>query len=548
MDTETFWLNPKTQTFLMSKEKNSDFIAHESSRAVDEKDEIKPYLFIKKASDFLDSVGVEVTGIERISPYRRSTNKFKQLLTVTGLWFSACGGLSSMSSFYLGPLLFGLGLKKALIAGMLGQFVGCLVAAYCSLMGPRSGCRQMVTARFLFGWWMVKLVAIASIVGVMGWSVVNCIVGGQILNAVSEGKVPLVVSIVIIGVVSLCISIAGIRFVLKVEALLSIPVLAAFMMLYIVAADKYQYLSWADAPGEDYATLKGNTFSFFALCYSITSTWGSIAADYYILFPQDTPDVQVFTLTFFGIFLPTSFVGMIALLIGNIALNHEPWAQAYESLGMGGLLAAVFEPWGAGGKFLLVLIFLSLISNNILNTYSAVFGMQIIGLPLARVPRWLWSLLMTGLYLALSIIGRYKFAAILGNFLPMVGYWLSIYFMLLLEENTIFRTSRFRYLYTKEFEDTDSDTSSLMSGANCNYNFLIWNTQGKLTQGYAATVAFLCGAAGAAVGMSQTYWIGPLAKKVGGNFGGDIAMWLCMAFSGVVYPALRYFELKRFGR
>ncbi|GEQ71827.1 hypothetical protein JCM33374_g5513 [Metschnikowia sp. JCM 33374] len=530
------------------EEKTIDLFTHESSRAVDEKDEIKPYLFIKKVSDLLDSVGVEVTGIERISPYRRSQNKLRQLVTVTGLWFSACGGLSSMSSFYLGPLLFGLGLKKTLIAGMVGQFVGCFVAAYCSLMGPRSGCRQMVTARFLFGWWMVKLVAIASIMGVMGWSVVNCIVGGQILNHVSEGKVPLVVSIVIIGVSSLFISIAGIRFLLRVEALLSIPVMGAFLTLYIVSANKYQYLSWADSPDEDYATLKGNTFSFFALCYSITSTWGSIASDYYILFPQDTPDVQIFTLTFLGTFLPTSFVGVAAILIGNIALNHEPWAQAYESLGMGGLLGAAFEPWGAGGKFLLVLIFLSLISNNILNTYSAVFGMQIIGLPLARVPRWLWSLLLTGLYVALAIIGRYKFAAILGNFLPMLGYWLSIYFMLLLEENTIFRTKRFRYLFTKEFEDADSDTSSLTGGENCNYNFIIWNTQGKLTQGFAATVSFMCGAAGAAVGMSQTYWVGPLAKKVGGTYGGDIAMWLCMAFSGVVYPWLRYMELKKFGR
>ncbi|KAF8001895.1 hypothetical protein HF325_002860 [Metschnikowia pulcherrima] len=533
----------------MSKqEKAGDSIAHESSRAVDEKDEITPYLFIKKISDILDSVGVEVTGIERISPYRRSTNKLRQLITVTGLWFSACGGLSSMSTFYLGPLLFGLGLKKSMIAGMLGQFVGCLVAAYCSLMGPRSGCRQMVTARFLFGWWMVKLVAIASIVGVMGWSVINCIVGGQILNHVSEGKVPLVVSIVIIGVSSLCISVAGIRFVLRVEALLSIPVMAAFLMLYIVLASKYRYLSLADAAGETFATVKGNAFSFFAICYSTTSTWGSIASDYYILFPQDTPDIQVFTLTFLGIFLPTSFVGIIALLIGNIAMTHTPWAEAYEDLGMGGLLGAVFDPWGAGGKFLLVLIFLSLISNNILNTYLAVFGMQIIGLPLARVPRWLWSLLMTGLYLALAIIGRYKFATILGNFLPMVGYWLSIYFFLLLEENLIFRTSRFRHLYRKEFEDTDADTSELMGPAKCNYNFLIWNTQGKLTRGLAATVAFLFGAAGAAVGMSQTYWIGPLARKVGGEYGGDIAMWLCMGFSGVVYPALRYWELKKFGR
>lgn len=50
------------------------------------------------------------------------------------------------------------------------------------------------------------------------------------------------------------------------------------------------------------------------------------------------------------------------------------------------------------------------------------------------------------------------------------------------------------------------------------------------------------------MGMSQAYWIGPLARRIGGEFGGDIAMWLCMGFSGLVYPPLRYLELKKFGR
>lgn len=515
-------------------------------------DVITPYSFVKRWSDKLDSIGVEVRGIERIPPYERSTNKLRQLVTVMGLWLSACGGLSSMSSFYLGPMLFGLGLKQTLITGLLGQALGCVIAAYCSLMGPRSGCRQMVGARFLFGWWTVKLVCVVGILGVMGWSVVNCIVGGQILSAMSNGSVPLVAAIIIIAVVSLVISIGGIRHLLRVEALLSLPVNFAFLMLYIVASKKFSYLSNADSPAEDAATVRGNSYSFFSLCYSITSTWGSIASDYYILFPENTPDTQVFMLTFLGILLPTTFVGVVAILIGNVAMNYAPWAAAYEELGMGGLLNAAFEPWGAGGKFLLTLIFLSLISNNILNTYSGAFGVQLIAVPFSRIPRWLWAIFLTGVYLVCAIVGRYKFATILGNFLPMVGYWVSMYVIILLEENTIFRTDRFVHLYVKEFskEEKVVTVGGRVYGRNknCHYNFLIWNDYDKLTQGFAATAAFVVGAVGAAVGMSQAYWVGPLAKKVGGEYGGDIAMWLCMALSGVTFPVLRYWELKKFGR
>ncbi|KAF3989839.1 hypothetical protein FT663_03375 [Candidozyma haemuli var. vulneris] len=514
-------------------------------------DELRAYGLFKRFSDKLDSFGVESRGIERIQPYERAVNKKKQFITVMGLWLSACGGLSSMSSFYLGPLLFGLGLKNTAITGLVGMTVGCLVAAYCSLMGPRSGCRQMVSARFLFGWWSVKLVCLVSIIGVMGWSVVNCVVGGQILSSMSDGKVPLIAAIIIIASVSLLVSIGGIHYLLRVEAFLSLPVNFAFLMLYVVSSKKFEYLSNDDAPIVDAATVKGNMFSFFSLCFSITSTWGSIASDYYILFPEDTPDIQIFALTFFGIWVPTTFVGTAAILIGNVALTYGPWAEAYEKMGMGGLLNEAFKAWGGGGKFLLVLIFLSLISNNILNTYSAAFGVQLIGIPLAKIPRWMWAIILTAIYLVCAIVGRNKFSDILGNFLPMVGYWISMYFVMLLEENTIFRSRYFHHLYVKENEviDKEEGPSALYKKRpNQFYNFAIWNDYNRLTQGLAATISFLCGAAGAAVGMSQAYWIGPLARKVGGDEGGDIAMWLCMGFSGFVYPWARFWELKKYGR
>lgn len=133
-----------------------------------------------------------------------------------------------MSSFYLGPLLFELGLRNTLISGLIGELLGCAIAAYCSLMGPRSGCRQMVGARFLFGWWFVKLVALVGIIGVMGWSIVNCVVGGQILTSVSDNKIPLWAGIVIIAGISLIVAIGGIKQLLRVETLLSLPVNGAF--------------------------------------------------------------------------------------------------------------------------------------------------------------------------------------------------------------------------------------------------------------------------------------------------------------------------------
>ena len=69
--------------------------------------------------------------------------------------------------------------------------------------------------------------ALVAIIGVMGWSVVNSVVGGQILSSVSDDKIPLWAGIVI-AAISLIVAIAGIKQLIRVEAFLSIPVNCAF--------------------------------------------------------------------------------------------------------------------------------------------------------------------------------------------------------------------------------------------------------------------------------------------------------------------------------
>ncbi|ODQ78055.1 hypothetical protein BABINDRAFT_168633 [Babjeviella inositovora NRRL Y-12698] len=517
------------------------------------------FSYFRYISRRLDSFGVETRGIERVPSYERSTNVRRQFLLACGLWLSAAGGLSSMSVFFLGPLLFDLSLRQSLIAGQIPQLIGCAVAAYLSLMGPKSGCRQMVGARYLFGWYFVRLIALCAIIGVIGWSVVNSVVGGQILNSVSDGKVSLVVGIIIICVISLVVAVFGIKQVLKVEMLLSLPVFLGFMLLYICAAWKYGSFVTVDST-PDHETTIGNSFSFASVAYSTTATWGSISADYYLLFPEDTSDTYIFMLTFFGLALPTTFVSVLGTLIGNIALGYQPWGDVYNTTGMGGLLHQAFIHWGKVGKFFVMLLFLSLISNNIINNYSAAFGIQLASSWLRKIPRWFWAIIVTCITLVGALVGRNEFSTILGNFLPMIGYWISMYFVLLLEENTIFRTARFHHLYTKEFpagvdstieEEKPSSTGRYALSLRRKkqyYNWNCWNDQSRLTHGLAATFSSVVGAVGAALGMSQAYYVGPIAKAVGGEFGGDVGMWVCMGIAGLLYPPLRYLELKRFGR
>jgi purine-cytosine permease-like protein len=102
-----------------------------------------------------------------------------------------------------------------------------------------------------------------------------------------------------------------------------------------------------------------------------------------------------------------------------------------------------------------------------------------------------------------------------------MGYWVCIWVIITLEEQFIFR------------KDV--------------YDWEVWNDRTRLPLGLAALAAFGIGWVGAIMGMDQVYYIGPIAGMVG-EYGADLGLCLGCSFAAVVFPPLRWAELKRFGR
>jgi purine-cytosine permease-like protein len=106
-----------------------------------------------------------------------------------------------------------------------------------------------------------------------------------------------------------------------------------------------------------------------------------------------------------------------------------------------------------------------------------------------------------------------------------IGYWLAIYEGIAFADHIIFRRGITGYVV----EDYDQPS--------------------KLPPGIAAIVAFCFGVAGMVTGMSQTWFVGPIALHAGSpGFGGDVGFELGFAFSFVSYCCLRPIEKRVFGR
>lgn len=81
------------------------------------------------------------------------------------------------------------------------------------------------------------------------------------------------------------------------------------------------------------------------------------------------------------------------------------------------------------------------------------------------------------------------------------------------------------------------------------YDPTIYDQSSKLPPGIAAIFAFCCGIAGMVVGMSQVWFVGPVALKAGkAPFGGDVGFELGFSFAFVSYAVARRVELRVFGR
>lgn len=296
-----------------------------------------------------------------------------------------------------------------------------------------------------------------------------------------------------------------------------------FVIFMIIFGETGKYADNSTPSSLKGATLSGTVLSLLAIVYGSSASWCTIASDYYVHYPADVSRTKVFLLTTLGIAIPTS-IGMIAGCCVASAMNNRPdWAKVYKDEGFGFLIQTMLYPRGFS-DFLLVLLVLSGVNANIINTYSAAISCQQFARPFARVPRFLWTFLCFGVIIALSLAGRNQLLTYLEDFLSLLGYWCTSYFIIVFSEHFIFRKGDFN-----------------------NYNLEGWNNPDVLPMGLAAGTAFGLGIIAWVMGMDETWYIGPLGKMIG-EYGGDVANQFTLGITGLSYIPLRYLELKYIGR
>ncbi len=256
-----------------------------------------------------------------------------------------------------------------------------------------------------------------------------------------------------------------------------------------------------------------------SLCCYVPNSWSCAASDFYVYYPETTSKLKIFLLTTTGLFTSFTLVYLIGIGLGSGVTSNATWADAF-AVSTGALMVQGFDGLAGFGKLCSVIVALGIIANSIPGMYSASLGVQVLGRYGKAVPRWVWTCLITVITLVLALAGRDNLVVIFGNFLALMGYWVEVMIVIVIEEHIFFRWNR-------------------------GFDWTRWEDQKHLPIGIAALLAFLIGWVGAILGMYQVWYVGPLAEKAGFS---DIGMWLGCGFVIIVYPPMRWLELKIVGR
>ncbi|KFA64990.1 hypothetical protein S40285_09060 [Stachybotrys chlorohalonatus IBT 40285] len=451
--------------------------------------------------------GVEVRGITPISLEERTDPRF---INVFFVWFTMSTNLLPIITGMVGTLVFGLSLTACSLLILFFSLLCTTFPAYFSTFGSRTGLRQMLHSRFTFGYYLISVVVALNLCTIAGFGVIDCVLGGSTLAAVSDGRIDSTAGVVIIALIAMVISFGGYRFLHQYERYSWVFALIAIIITTGVGGN--QLFNQVARPPPSPALV----ISFGGVIAGFLIPWAAMAADFSVYCAPDASTWRIFAYTYAGLFVPTVPLMVLGAAIGGATPNIESWSQGYDNHIVGGVLQAMLLPAGGFGRFVAVLLSLSVVGNLAAAMYSISLNFQMLVPFFVRIPRNIFAIVYTCVVIPVAIEAARTFFASLENFIYLIAYWSAGYVAVVGTEHFVFRK------------------------ADCSkYDPEAWDKPSRLPTGLAAIGAMGLSFALAVPCMSQVLYTGPIAEVTG-----DIGFEVELVLSSLLYVPLRWLEIK----
>ncbi|KAL3454968.1 permease for cytosine/purines, uracil, thiamine, allantoin-domain-containing protein [Aspergillus heterothallicus] len=454
--------------------------------------------------------GIELRGVTPVPIEERTDNRF---INVFFVWFTLSTNLLPIITGMVGTFVMGMSLRDASLVILFFNMLCTVPPAYFSTFGSRTGLRQMLHARFTFGYWLVSIIVLLNLCTIAGFGVVSSVLGGSTLAAVSNGSIDDTAGIVVIGICGMIVSFGGYKFLHQYERYCWLFALVAIVIATGVGGSKLSHQTPTEPP------TAATVLSFGGVIAGFLIPWAGMAADFSVYCTPSVSTARIFTYTYLGLFLPTVPLMTLGAAIGATTPSVPSWSTGYATYGVGGVLDAMLQPAGGFGKFVSVLLSFSLLGNLAASMYSITLNFQLLLPFFVRVPRFIWSIIYTAILIPVSVVAAKSFFTNLENFLYIIAYWSAAFVSVVAVEHFLFRRA---------------DCASYESGK--------WDRARQLPSGVAAVGGMALSFGLVVPCMGQAWFMGPIAETTG-----DIGFEVALVLAGVLYVPLRWLERRVWG-
>lgn len=327
-----------------------------------------------------------------------------QKISVLGnslIWF---GAAISIAEILTGTFIAPLGLKKGILAILLGHLIGCALFYLAGIIGGNTGKSAMETVKISFGSNGAKIFAILNILQLLGWTAIMIFNGAVALNGIlTIGNGWLwSIAIGLFILIWILIGVTNLKYV-NIVAMTALFVLTIIMSFVVFSGD---------------STYKGTEIISFGaaveLSVAMPLSWLPLISDYTRF--ADKPKAVTFAGTIVY-FIASSWMYIIGLGAALFAGNSD--------------IALIMAAAGFGVAGLLV-IFLSTVTTTFLDVYSAGVSSVSLKRKLKEKPvAVLVCVVGTVMAVTLPVAEFEGFLYLIGSvFAPMIAIMIADFFIL----------------------------------------------------------------------------------------------------------------------
>ncbi|KAI9373903.1 permease for cytosine/purines, uracil, thiamine, allantoin-domain-containing protein [Aspergillus egyptiacus] len=453
----------------------------------------------------ITKLGIELRGVSPVPLEERTDRRF---INVFFVWFTLSTNLLPIITGMVGTFVMGMSLRDASLVILFFNMLCTVPPAYFSTFGSRTGLRQMLHARFTFGYYIVSVIVALNLCTIAGFGVISSVLGGSTLAAVSGGSIDDTVGIVVIGICGMVVSFGGYNFLHQYERYCWLFALVAIVIATGVGGSRLSTQTPTQPP------TAATVLSFGGVIAGFLIPWAGMAADFSVYCAPTVSTTRIFIYTYLGLLLPTVPLMTLGAAIGSTTPSIPSWLTGYSTYGVGGVLDAMLQPAGGFGKFVSVLLSFSLLGNLAASMYSISLNFQLLLPFLVRIPRFVFSILYTAVLIPVSIAAAKSFFINLENFLYVIAYWSAAFVSVVAVEHFVFR-----------------------AGDCSRYDAGNWDQPKQLPSGLAALAAMALSFGLIVPCMGQVWFTGPIAETTG-----DIGFEIALVLAGGLYLPLRWLE------